>query len=57
MNSLQWLALYYAGIALFAMTMIGDTIYRFWIIELGEKAALYEEQTERLMGLDSVEWL
>lgn len=56
MNSLQWLALYCAGIALFAMIMIGDTIYRFWIIELGGKARLYEEMCERLEGLDSVEW-
>jgi uncharacterized membrane-anchored protein YhcB (DUF1043 family) len=56
MNSLLWMALYYAGIALFAMIMIGETIYRFWIIELGEKARLYEEMCERLEGLDSVEW-
>lgn len=56
MNSLQWMALYCALVAIRAGLKFCAAIYRFWIIDLGEKAALYEEQTERLMGLDSVEW-
>lgn len=50
-----WLA-YFVALAVFSMIMIGETIYSFWIIELGEKARLYEEMCERLDGLDSVEW-
>lgn len=50
-----WL-IYFCALALFALAMIGETIYRFWIIELGQKARLYEDQCERLDGLDSVEW-
>lgn len=56
MNSLQWMAIYCALVALWAGLRFCATIYRFWIIELGEKARLYEDQCERLDGLDSVEW-
>lgn len=57
MNSLQWMALYCALVAIWASLNFCSTIYRFWIIELGQKARLYEEMCERLDGLDSVEWL
>ena len=56
MNSLQWMALYCALVAVWALYKWTDVIYRFWIIEIGEKARLYEEMCERLDGLDSVEW-
>lgn len=55
MSFTGWLT-YFVLMALFAMIMIGETMYRFWIIELSEKARLYEEMCERLDGLDGVEW-
>lgn len=56
MNSLQWMALYCALVAIWAGLRFCVWIYRFWIVDLGEKARLYEEMCERLEGLDSVEW-
>lgn len=53
MNSLQWMAIYFALLALWANVMIGETVYRFWIIELSEKERLYAEMCERLGEMES----
>ena len=50
------MATYVLGFALYVAAVRAGTAYKFLIEDLGQKAALYEEQTERLMGLDSVEW-
>lgn len=56
MNSIQWWACYFGLVAFWALMKWCNAIYNFWIEELGEKARLYEDQCERLEGLDSVEW-
>ena len=50
------MAMFLLGFAVYLAAVYAGTLYRFLIEDLGSKAALYEEQTERLMGLDSVEW-
>jgi hypothetical protein len=50
------MAMFLLGFAVYLAAVYAGTLYKFVIEDLGEKAALYEEQTERFMGLDSVEW-
>jgi len=54
MNGLLWMALYYAALALLANIMIGETIYRGWIDEIGDKAAAFEEMCETIYDREQV---
>ena len=50
------MAMFLLGFAVYLSAMYAGTLYKFVIEDLGEKARLYEDQCERLEGLDSVEW-
>lgn len=50
------MAIFLLGFAVYLAAVYAGTLYKFVIEDLGEKARLYEDQCERLDGLDSVEW-
>lgn len=50
------MAMYLLGFAVYMAAVYAGTAYKFVIEDLGENARLYEDQCERLDGLDSVEW-
>ena len=55
MTTAYWF-LYIVFVALFTVVVVSERIYQFWIVELGEKARLYEDMCRQMDGLDSVEW-
>lgn len=55
MTTAYWF-LYIVFVALFTVVVVSERVYQFWIIELGEKARLYEDMCRQMDGLDSVEW-